>query len=211
MPADGRTDRELWNERYRTDDYRHRDEPAAILAEAVEWLPDGRALDVATGAGRNARFLAAHGYEVDAVDVSEEGLAIARRKAADSGVDVNWIQADLDTFALPTDTYAVVCVVGYYDVELLEPLKEALVRGGILLYEHHLGPAEIADRGPRTDRFRARSNEILRACLDLTVLDYRERSKTYDAADGTTEIDPRVSLVARNGLDGEAWYPPVRR
>lgn len=209
MPTDNETDRQLWNERYRTDDYRHGDDPAAILTEAVEWLPDGRALDVATGTGRNALLLAEHGYVVDAVDISEEGLAIARRRAVDRDLDVNWIQADLDTFSIPTDTYAVICVIGYYDTELLESLKEGLARGGILIYEHHLGPADIADRGPQTDEFRARSNEVLRGCLDLTVLEYREWSKTYDA--DATEIDPRVSLVARNGLDGEAWYPPVRR
>lgn len=209
MGDDNHPDRQLWNERYRTGDYHHGDDPAAILTGAIEWLPEGRAIDVATGAGRNALFLSEHGYEVDAVDISEEGLAIARQRAAQESRNVNWIQADLDRFPIPSDTYAVVCVIGYYDIPLLERLKDALVQGGILVYEHHLGPAEIADRGPETDQFRAQSNEILRACLDLTILEYREWSKTDDADPGA--IDPRVRLIARNGLDGEAWYPPVRR
>ncbi len=210
MASDDTSDRELWNERYRTGEYRHEGAPADILTEAVDWLPTGRALDVATGTGRNALFLAEHGYEVDALDLSDEGLKIAHQKATERDIDVNWIQADLDTFAIPRDTYAVINVIGYYDMDLLGALNEALIRGGILLYEHHLGPASIADRGPQTDEFRARSNEVLHATRDLTVLEYREWSKTYDGDANKMELDPRVSLIARNGLAGNAWYPPVR-
>ncbi|MFB6097013.1 MAG: class I SAM-dependent methyltransferase [Haloferacaceae archaeon] len=209
MSEGSRTDRELWNERYREREHHHGGDPAEILTANVEWLPAGRALDVATGTGRNARFLAGQGYEVDAVDVADEGLAIARRKAREAGVDVNWIQADLNEFPLPEETYAVVCVVGYKDLDLLEDLKAALAPGGVLVYEHHLGPAAIADSGPRTDRFRFRSNALLRACLDLTVLEYREWTKVSEGEDGTPNRDPRVSLLARNGLDGEPWYPPA--
>lgn len=209
MASDNHSDRELWNERYRTGEYRHEGDPAAILTNAVGWLPAGRALDVATGTGRHALFLAERGYAVDAIDLSEEGLAIAQQKADGRGVEVNWIQADLDTFAIPRDTYAVICVIGYYDMDLLETLPKALVRGGILIYEHHLGPAAIADRGPQTDEFRARSNEVLRASLELTVLEYREWSKTDDANSDSREIDPRVSLIARKGVVGDPWYPPV--
>lgn len=209
MPDDTISERERWNERYRTDDHQHEDDdPAEFVRDALDWLPGGRVLDAPTGTGRHALCFAEHGYEVDAVDISDEGLTIAQRRAAERGLDVNWIQADLADWPLPEETYAVICVVGYYDMALLERLPDALVQGGILLYEHHLGPAAIADRGPRTDEFRAESNEVLHACLDLTILEYREWSKTYD--DDAGEIDPRVTLVARNGLDGEPWYPPAR-
>lgn len=209
MAPDSRTDRELWNERYRTGEYHHDGDAAQVLRRAHDWLPPGRALDVAAGAGRNALYLAEQGYRVDAVDIADEGLAIGRERASQRGLHVNWIQADLEEFPVPTDAYAVICMIGYYDVELLESLGSALVDGGILLYEHHLGPAAIADRGPQSEEFRAAPGEILAADLGLSVLAYREWTKPYEV-DGTTEIDPRVTLIARNGLDGEAWYPPVR-
>lgn len=201
-------DRERWNKRYRTGRSPARDEPAELLTEAISWLPEGRALDVATGAGRNALFLAEQGYQVDAVDISDVGLSIAKRNATKAGLHINWIQADLDVYAIPPRTYAVICVVGYYDLHLLGDLKEALVPGGILLCEHHLGPARLADRGPKSDRFRFRSNELLRSCLDLTVLDYREWSRVDESEDGDLETDPHVSIIARNGLSGKPWYPP---
>ena len=42
--------------------------PAPFLVEQLHRLPKGRALDVATGGGRHALYLAAHGYQVDAID-----------------------------------------------------------------------------------------------------------------------------------------------
>jgi len=56
-----------------------------MLERYVDSAHPGRALDVATGTGRNAVHLAAEGYEVDAVDQSRAGLEIARERAADRG------------------------------------------------------------------------------------------------------------------------------
>ena len=61
-------ERDKWNERYREGAYEERTHPTALLAEWLPRLPRGTALDVACGAGRNAIYLAAHGYRVTAVD-----------------------------------------------------------------------------------------------------------------------------------------------
>jgi len=45
-------------------------------------IPRGRALDIATGKGRNAIFLAEQGFDVVAIDVSPVALDEARRRAA---------------------------------------------------------------------------------------------------------------------------------
>src|SRR3970282_2133468 len=55
-----------WDERYRTGAYTDRKHPTALLAEWVSQLAQGRALDVACGAGRNSLYLAANGWGVDA-------------------------------------------------------------------------------------------------------------------------------------------------
>jgi SAM-dependent methyltransferase len=55
--------------------------PDAQLAQLVEAgrLPKGRALDVGSGTGTNARYLASHGYDVVGVDLSP--LAVERARA----------------------------------------------------------------------------------------------------------------------------------
>ena len=58
-------------------------------------LAAGRAIDLGTGEGRNAIWLAERGWQVTAVDFSAAGLARAGRLAAERGVSVDWVQADL--------------------------------------------------------------------------------------------------------------------
>jgi SAM-dependent methyltransferase len=58
-------------------------------------LPPGRALDVGCGTGRDAVYLAKLGWQVTAVDVAGEAIARARQRAADEGVEVHWVAADV--------------------------------------------------------------------------------------------------------------------
>jgi SAM-dependent methyltransferase len=65
-----------------------------LVAEASE-LPAGRALDLATGEGRNAVWLAEQRWQVVGVDFSRARLEKARQLAVDGGVEVAWLQTDL--------------------------------------------------------------------------------------------------------------------
>jgi SAM-dependent methyltransferase len=60
-------------------------------------LPPGRALDVGCGTGRDAVYLAKHGWEVTAVDSAEEAITKARQRGAEEGVEVQWIAADVSS------------------------------------------------------------------------------------------------------------------
>ena len=51
-----------WDERYQTEEYIFGTEPNEFIARIQPYLPtSGRALDLATGEGRNGIFLARHG------------------------------------------------------------------------------------------------------------------------------------------------------
>ena len=204
-------DRERWNEKYSSDDeFELPGEPIPELARRIDTLPEGRALDVATGTGRNAIHLAEHGYDVEAVDVSDEALRQARQRADERGVDVEWIRADItDTaFDVETDAYDVITVSFFAALGLLPDLQEALAPGGVLVYDHHLRSSDPIEIGPSSDRYRYRSNDLLRACLDLTILGYEERRREVN--DGTAAV---ATLVARNSGGGAQPYPelPERR
>lgn len=55
----------------------------------------GRALDVGCGTGDNAIELASRGFEVTGVDIADRPLALAREKAAEAGVAVEFCVADV--------------------------------------------------------------------------------------------------------------------
>lgn len=95
-------DRTKWNKRYRDGAYAQGVRPSELLETWIGRIPPGRALDVACGAGRNALYLATRGFSVDAVDISREGLKRARDSARNPGLQVNWVERDLDD-PLPLD------------------------------------------------------------------------------------------------------------
>lgn len=119
------------------------------------------------GVGRNAVFLAEQGYDVDALDFSEEALARARELAGERAVDVEWLQANISEFEYASREYDVVLVSYHHDLDVLHAVKDGLATGGMLVFEHHLRTEEAVDRGPteehldRPNRYRFRSNELL--------------------------------------------------
>jgi SAM-dependent methyltransferase len=197
-----------WDERFRNGDYPVAPDPSPVLRAFVDAFPTGRALDVATGTGRNALFLAERGYRVDAIDRSAEGLDLARAAAEERSVAdrVTFERADATDYEFPAATYDVVTISFYRTLDRLADVKAALAPGGVLFYQHHLRTADDVDRGPGSDRHRFASNELLRACLDLTVLHYEETGEV----DEEGRESATVTIVARNSAGGRQTYPERR-
>jgi SAM-dependent methyltransferase len=64
-------------------------------AAAPEPLPAGRALELGCGTGVDAIYLAEHGWDVTAVDITVRALGIARRAAARAGVTPRFVRGDV--------------------------------------------------------------------------------------------------------------------
>lgn len=185
----GEDEREKWDQRYREGRYHPRPYPSPFLEDWLSRLPSGRALDVACGAGRNALRLAAAGYQVDAVDISEHAIEMARTEAADRGLEVNWIVSDLDTMVLPSAAYDVIAVIRYVNRAIFSKLEGALAEGGWLVYEHHFRTDEPVD-GPKDAEFRLEPGELLTAFPGLRTRFFEE----------VTEIDPEGRRMALGRL-----------
>jgi len=165
-------DRIKWNQRYAEDSYQ-KNNPVTLVEDWLPRIPVGKALDVACGAGRNAIFLAQAGYQVDAIDISSEGLNQARQKAESQGLSINWIDHDLDqAFQFDTD-YDLIIVLWYVDLALITRLCDCLVTGGYLVCEEHL----ITDReviGPTSSSYRVAPGDLREAVSGVNVLLYEE-------------------------------------
>lgn len=88
-------DQAAWDVRYSGPDLVWGAGPNLFVTQELTALPGGRAIDLGTGEGRNAIWLAEQGWQVTAVDFSAAGLARAGRLAAERGVKVDWVHADL--------------------------------------------------------------------------------------------------------------------
>ncbi len=96
-------------------------------------MPRGTSvLDVACGAGRHSRLLAARGCNVTAVD---RDPSVAHALASES--NVTFIQADLEAagWPLPGRQFDVIIVTNYLHRPLFSALKTALAPAGLLIYE----------------------------------------------------------------------------
>ena len=106
--------------------------PSAWVARFVALIPTGEVLDLASGAGRHSRLVAAFGPPVLAVDRSAESLALA------AGVGIKTLQCDLESgnaWPFAPDRFAGIVVTNYLHRPLFDPMIASLAQGGILIYE----------------------------------------------------------------------------
>ncbi len=134
--------RDDWNRRYQASELLWTAEPNRFLVAEVGDMAPGRALDVGTGEGRNAVWLAERGWEVTAVDFSDVGLAKARRLAESRGVEARWVLADLLAYRPEPCGYDLVVVL-YLHLrpedrrKVHESVARALAPAGTLLVVGH--------------------------------------------------------------------------
>ena len=103
-------DRLKWDQRYHSETYPSA--PSAIVAKYAPLARGKRALDIAAGNGRNSLFLADQGFVVDAIDISEAGLALFSGKHP----DVNCICADFDHFDIPVNHYDLIVDIKFFNL-----------------------------------------------------------------------------------------------
>jgi thioredoxin reductase/SAM-dependent methyltransferase len=140
--------REYWDARYRESDRIWSGDPNAVLVREVSGLEPGRALDLGSGEGGDAIWLARQGWRVTAVDISAVALERAARHAEEAGVAdrIDWQRHDLGT-SFPDGEFELVSAQFLHSFgdmpreEILRTAASAVVRGGVLLIVGHAGPA----------------------------------------------------------------------
>ena len=148
-------------------------EPAQFLVENVELLPKGRVLDVAMGNGRNSRYLARLGFNVEGVDISTEAVSTALRLAQKTDVNINARVVDLEKYCIGKEAYEVIICFNYLQRSLIPQIKVGLVKGGMVVYETFI--VDQAQFGkPKNSDYLLRHNELLYMFSDFRCLRYRE-------------------------------------
>ena len=149
-------------------------EPARFLAENLEILPRGRALDVAMGSGRNAIYLARMGFEVEGIDISSEAVNAALERAKSVGVSIKARVADLEgDYMIEKGDYRVILCFNYLQRSLIPQIKEGLRVGGMVVYETFI--VDQARFGkPKNPDYLLKHNELLEIFRDFRCLRYRE-------------------------------------
>jgi SAM-dependent methyltransferase len=198
--------RDFWEERYGSAERVWSGNPNPQLVAAAEDLAPGTALDVGSGEGADAIWLAARGWQVTGVDVSQAALDRAARHAAEAGVDVTWRQADVRSWDPAEARYDLVSV---QYLHLPGPVRDALHRrlaatvrpgGTLLIVGHHPADLKTTIRRPRLPHLLFTGEEIA-AALDPSEWDIitsaPERTATDHDGQKVTITDAVLRAVRR--------------
>jgi SAM-dependent methyltransferase len=170
-----KTDQKRWDKRFGGKEFALGKEPNLFLKKHIHLLLRGKALDIATGEGRNAVFLAQNGFDVDAVDISEKGLKKARKLAREKGVKINTFLVDLDQFRIEKDRYDLIANFYFLKRGLIPRIRNGLKKGGKVIFETYLlEHRALATGGPRQAKYFLKPNEPLKLFKNFRILFYRE-------------------------------------
>jgi tellurite methyltransferase len=133
-----------------------------------------RVLDVAMGRGRHALSLAQRGCVVFGVDRRLDALRDALTRARASGVRLHVWCADLTEYPLPSRAFDLLIVTRYLQRDLSAALADALVPGGVLLYETFTEKQRALGRGPTSPDHLLAPGELRAAFPDLEILHFEE-------------------------------------
>jgi tellurite methyltransferase len=164
-----------WDDRYRAGQYAsadNADKPIPLVLEFTQALTPGVALDLACGPGRNAIYLAKHGWSVTAVDASSIAIDLLRR--SDPSIDAHLANLESGEFIIAPESFDLVLSCYYLQRSLIPAIKTALRPGGLLIMIVLLIlPGAGADQ-PQGTPTRAYPGELRAFFSDWAILHYQE-------------------------------------
>lgn len=130
----------FWDARFGSEVYTYGTRPNTFIAAEAHRFPDGAdLLDLGCGEGRNAVWLAEKGFHVTAIDYAEAGLEKTRTLAAERGVEVETVLADLGYWMPQRQWDGVICTFVHLRMSerlrLFTAIQAALKPGALLLAE----------------------------------------------------------------------------
>lgn len=195
-----------WDERYRGATLLWTERPNHLLVEQVSGLRTGRALDLGTGEGRNAVWLAEQGWRVTAVDFSQVALERGAKIAERNGVDVEWVQADLTRYRPPAAAFDLVVILyvhlaGDARRGFLEQAAAALRPGGrLVIVGHDVENLAAGHGGPQDPSILYTPDRIVAELPGLTVARAQTVKRQVEAHGGVTAAVDTLVLAIKPAI-----------
>lgn len=190
---------EQWNERYRASEQLF-DTPSPLVERFARSLTPGTALDLASGPGRNALYLAEQGWRVTAVDGSPVAIdtLLARARQRNLAIDARVADLERGEFSIEPAAYDLICDCYYLQRSLFPQMKAGVCPGSLLIAIVHLADPDQ----PRGTPTRAMPGELRGHFPDWTILHYYEGKPNESC-----HQRPVAELVARKPLTANRPAP----
>ena len=182
----------------------HRHAPAARASDWVaRFAPlvagGARVLDLACGYGRHARFFAARGAHVVAVDRDAAALATL---AGEERIATRVLDLEAGRWPLPGERFDAIVVVNYLHRPLFPSLLATLAEDGVLIYETFARGNEAYGRPSNPDFLLAPGELLQLAARGLTVVAFEQGVMSTPEPGAVVQ---RLAAVGR----GRPWPPAL--
>ena len=194
-----------WNTRFSAPGYVFGTAPNRFLVAQKRHLKAGqRALAIADGEGRNGIWLAQQGLKVTSVDFSPIAIEKAKKRAAEMGVALELVVADLGSWAWPKAAFDVVAGIFFQFASpderaaIFANMKAALKPGGLVIIEGY-GPKQLEYKtgGPGVLENLYTEDLLRDAFGDFEILELRAYDAEIEEGEGHKGMSALVDLVAR--------------
>ena len=196
---------ERWNTRFSAEGYLFGTAPNGFLAEQKGRLPkSGRALAIADGEGRNGVWLAQQGLDVVSLDFSKIALQKAERLAAEAGVPIETVVADLYRWDWPEDAFDVIAGIFFQFAppdersRIFAGIEKALKPGGLLIVQGYRPEQLDYGTGGPPHRANMYTEALLReAFAELEIIHLESHDSEVAEGQGHVGMSALIDLVAR--------------
>ena len=195
--------RAFWDERFAAPEYIFGREPNRFLvSQAALFQPGAAVLDLATGEGRNAVWLAQRGCRVTGIDISPKAIEKARRLGAESGVEVRFEVEDVRQRSWVADAFdAVVTIFIQFAApaerrSVFEGMQRTLRPGGVIVLQGYTPKQLEYKTGGPPHAEQLYTRELLQASFgDLKSLDIKEYDAVIQEGSGHNGMSALIDLV----------------
>ncbi|MGE7881607.1 class I SAM-dependent methyltransferase [Bacillus sp. NPDC094077] len=197
----------LWNDRYKSDEYFYGEEPNTFIQEQVFRLTNhNKVIAFAEGEGRNAVFLTRQGHEVTAIDYSEEGLEKTKKLAEKHNVNVHTKKVDLLADSLPANEFdAAIMVFGHFHTDnqkmIFNKMIHTIKPGGIIMIEvYSKKQLNYGTGGPKDIDMLYNPIDILTWCEGHEVIHFFNGEQERIEGKGHTGLAHVIQVVIRKSM-----------
>ncbi|WP_028108735.1 methyltransferase domain-containing protein [Ferrimonas futtsuensis] len=154
--------------------------PASLITDNLplfDALPQGPILDLACGRGRNALYLARRDLPLWCCDRNGDALTQLQHTAAEERLNLVTWQQDLEQpgpSPLGKRQFAAILVFNYLHRPLMSAIEQALMPGGLLVYETFLEQQASIGK-PSNPDFLLKPGELQQHFASLQTLHYVEK------------------------------------
>jgi len=191
------TEKMKWGEKYRCNS--ENKIPQKLQNKWLEkWsiFPDSaRILDLASGLGANALYMASQGKNVVAIDIAEDALFALKKNASSKKLNLDLVVADLDLFFLPENYFDGVICFYYLNRKLFGEIRKSLKSGGLFIMETYLETQ--LNNSCVNQRHKLKQKELLFEFRDFEVLGYIEETSYGIALEDNNQLNSIAKFCAR--------------